>query len=1381
MSSIISGYEYDIFISYRQKDNKHDGWVTEFVNNLKGELESTFKEEISVYIDINPHDGLLETHDVDASLKDKLKCLVFIPIISRTYCDPKSFAWGNELLTFVEQASKDRFGMKVKLPDGNVANRVLPVRIHDLDQEDIILCESILGGFLRGVEFIYKSSGVNRPLRCKEDNPHDNLNSTIYRDQINKVALAVKDLIAGMKAPVEPGQSIDRDTKTDIEVLPGMDKIPDFSKHNTQISTKSYSDRKRETERRLATILFAEIDGYNIMLKGIDEEEHASLIKSFFELFDLISRHHKGKLKKISANNFMILFGLPSTSEESPRQAINFSIELRKRLIRLIKEKNISTTFSLKIGINTGEVIADELIIDDKKEYSVLGDTVDFAVQLKNLSAEGRILVGPLTYKSTKKEFDFQSLKPVNPEGKNEQVSIYELLSVKERIYRSEQGSERMIFSELVGREKELERLYSHLLNLIKGKGAIVSVVGEAGIGKSRLIAEFRKKNEMDRVIFLEGRALSIGKNLSFHPIIDILRKFAEISEDDNEEDTYNKFEKLVTKIHPESAPEIFPFIATLMGLGLTGRYAERLNVIPGEALEKLIFKNIRDFFAKAAALRPMVVIIEDLHWADLSSIGLLESLFQLAEKHNLLFINVFRSGYEDTSERILITVRNRYSDYHDEIIIEPLNQQKSEILFNNLLKINILPPKLDALVRERAEGNPFFIEEVARSLIDEGAVIVQHGTFKISRKIKHIIIPETISELLMSRIDKLDENTRNLLKMASVVGRNFFHKILVEIISEKEGIADMLEGLKEVQLIQERKRMAEVEYLFKHALVQQTVYSMLLVKKRKELHLKVARAIEKVFRDRLPEFFGTLAFHYSLAEELDETEKYLILAGERALKSSASSEALNYYKDAMAIYRKKYGKTGDPEKIAMLEKNIGIASFNRGHFIDAADYFEKALASSGMRVPKNSVAGTIKFLNGALNIILKSTFPFLMGRKIPSREEMEMIGLIRSRSASLSITDAKKFVVELISFFPWYSNYDARKTDILLWTAVMFSFGGISQKIGNKILKYYGERYDKSNPLSFFIFNTFKFIACLWTGDWNEMYFDKTIVDQGLLLGDLYNLTTYIAFQAHLCIEKGDRGSENFLDEVVEISEIYDYDYGRLARYTHGTLYFYKFRELDQALVRSDESINFIRKTLGNKPGLLMSYSLKIRVQILSGNIKGAFESMKIADELASSDTYVPYFLTFYATTRFMLNLYIMEEALKKGDKLQFKRYKSITFRSGKKAVKVCSQAAFERTETYRLMGIYFWLTGQEKNALKWLARSIREAEKLGAKLELSRTYLEAGIRLSEEKSKKHVLNGISPEEYLEKARDLFSEMNLKWDLVELERISQTHNQKNT
>ena len=200
MSSLVQGYEYDIFISYRQKDNKYDGWVTEFVDNLKRELEATFKEEVSVYFDINPHDGLLETYNVDASLKEKLKCLVFIPIISQTYCDPKSFAWQNEFVAFNKMALSDAFGREVKLSNGNIASRILPVKIHELDSEDSMLLELELGATLRSIDFIYRESGVNRPLNPR-DNKYDNQNKTEYRNQVNKVANAVKEIIASLKEP----------------------------------------------------------------------------------------------------------------------------------------------------------------------------------------------------------------------------------------------------------------------------------------------------------------------------------------------------------------------------------------------------------------------------------------------------------------------------------------------------------------------------------------------------------------------------------------------------------------------------------------------------------------------------------------------------------------------------------------------------------------------------------------------------------------------------------------------------------------------------------------------------------------------------------------------------------------------------------------------------------------------------------------------------------------------------------------------------------------------------------------------------------------------------------------------------------------------------
>ena len=201
MPSLIQEYEYDIFISYRHNDNR-SGWVTDFVKALQEELGATIKDSVSIYFDINPHDGLSETHDVDDSLKEKLKCIIFIPIISQTYCDPKSFAWRNEFLVFRRLANEDQFGLKIKLQNGNTTSRILPIKIHDLDAEDKLTIENEIGGVLRAIEFIFKSAGVNRPLLAHEDHPQDNLNKTFYRDQVNKVANAIKEIISTLKNPV---------------------------------------------------------------------------------------------------------------------------------------------------------------------------------------------------------------------------------------------------------------------------------------------------------------------------------------------------------------------------------------------------------------------------------------------------------------------------------------------------------------------------------------------------------------------------------------------------------------------------------------------------------------------------------------------------------------------------------------------------------------------------------------------------------------------------------------------------------------------------------------------------------------------------------------------------------------------------------------------------------------------------------------------------------------------------------------------------------------------------------------------------------------------------------------------------------------------------
>jgi TolB-like protein len=350
MASVISGFEYDVFISYRRKDNKHDGWVTEFVNHLRGELESAFKEDISVYFDSNPTDGLLETHDVDASVKDKLNCLIFIPVISRTYCDPKSFAWQFEFLPFVKKASDDRFGIKVKLPGGNIASRVLPIQIYDLDPFDKKLVEDLLGGYIRGIEFIYKSTGVNRPLLPKEDNPQDNQNRTNYRDQINKVANAIKDILDGLRNPdinktQMPGEEVENTLpparKLKPKIISGVLILVAFIMAGFFVISNVLTRPKEKSIAVLPFHNYSDSIGQEWMSDGLTEEiiNHLYRIKSFNRVVPLSTvMTYKGSIKKIHmiANELKVNYILEGTYKK-----IGDKVRINAQLVDPKKERYI--------------------------------------------------------------------------------------------------------------------------------------------------------------------------------------------------------------------------------------------------------------------------------------------------------------------------------------------------------------------------------------------------------------------------------------------------------------------------------------------------------------------------------------------------------------------------------------------------------------------------------------------------------------------------------------------------------------------------------------------------------------------------------------------------------------------------------------------------------------------------------------------------------------------------------------------------------------------------------------------------------------------------------------------------------------------------------
>ncbi len=421
-------------------------------------------------------------------------------------------------------------------------------------------------------------------------------------------------------------------------------------------------------------------------------------------------------------------FGLDDKRESYPSQAVQAALELRNRIDMMTAEQELPEGTGLRAGIATGEVIAGVIGTGKNKHYTVLGSPVELALRIQDLAEAGQILVGPEVFRQTQGQFEYRALEPMHLKGQKKPVAVYELAGKKKENKAVSMDSARMITSIMVGREQEARTIEELIKQLLNGRGGVLNIEGAPGIGKSRLIAEIKTKEITGNVAFFEGRALSEGKNLSFHPIIQIIKSWAGITEDDNPAASYEKFSRNIQRIYPEQAAEIIPFVATMMGFILEGEARQRVKGIEGEALEKLILKNVRDLLSRAAQIRPIALVVEDAHWADLSSISFMESLFKLSRNHRLLFINVFRPGFKETGEHLKAFVKENLPEHGREITLKPLTEAESAELISNLLNQINLPEDIKNLIIRRSEGNPFFIEEVIRSFIDEGLVEVKEG-----------------------------------------------------------------------------------------------------------------------------------------------------------------------------------------------------------------------------------------------------------------------------------------------------------------------------------------------------------------------------------------------------------------------------------------------------------------------------------------------------------------------------------------------------------------------------------------------------------------------------------------------------------------------------
>ena len=1137
-------------------------------------------------------------------------------------------------------------------------------------------------------------------------------------------------------------------------------------------------ERTSEAERRRATILFADITGFTAMTEKLDPEQAYPIVADCLKILDETARQHGGTVDKYLGDCVMVLFGVPDAIEDAPRAAVNAAIEMRRRLREYNREKNLPMPLEVHTGINTGLGIAGDISGPLIREFAVMGDPVELADQLTNLAPPGSIYVGPETHRFTRDVFDYRALDPLEPDSGDTLSEAYELLSTEPRLYRARIGSERQVASQLVGRDEEIALLRERLARLCAGEGGIATLVAEAGTGKSRLVAELAASEPVRTVTWLEGRSLSTGRQLSFHPFADLCRSWAGITDQDDEESSRVKLEDAVGRVLGDGSDEVLPFIAQILGVRLAAEQEERFSRIHGEALEKMVRNSVTQLLREASLKRPVVIVMDDLHWADLSSIELLESLLQLVEDHPIFFLNMTRPGFGETSGRIREFARAQDAERNLEIELEPLAPQAARQLISNLFKQGDIPHATRALIEEKARGNPFFIEEVVRSLVDEGAVVYSEGSFRATEKIHSVVIPGTVQEVIMARVDGLDLRRRRLLQVASVVGGSFHHDVLAAIAEDTVQLAADLEVLQRGEFIVPWDRLRGAEYAFKHPLIQEVIYDGLLQTTREGLHLEVAHAIEARLPEDVAGYYGMLAYHFSKGGDVKRTEEFLFRAGDEAARVAASSEALHFFREALELYLDLHGKDADPAKEALLQKNIARALFNRGQLIDAKRHFNRALECLGERIPRGQRALMLGFVRDLVSVLARLYLP--EGRRAKPRAsdvQSEVIELMFERGECAITADPERFVIDAMGLVRRLLRVDPRTISgsgkMFAASSGIFSYGMGAFDVSRRFLERAKPLVREDDTVAFFHYRTANLVHHIYQGDWSpEHEVEESLVQESLGYGQLWDVITYLANHGDEKIAMGQFPTARAeIELAAKIRDEYEND---LARSTHGylsTLLALEERRLEDALQEADVYFE------ENAEELLHVHALsgKAKAQTLLGDLPGATETMARCSRIVKkmgARRIPPFQLSNYHRSQLLLEVAELQAARETGDGPRLRTLKRRARRSGSTALRLADKCAMRKTEVLRLIGRSHWLAGETKDAWRWWRRSLDEGQRLGARPETARACLEVARSLVESGSPDTRFEGKDAADYLDQARTSFEELGLLWDLHQLEQV---------
>jgi class 3 adenylate cyclase/tetratricopeptide (TPR) repeat protein len=660
-----------------------------------------------------------------------------------------------------------------------------------------------------------------------------------------------------------------------------------------------------EGERKLVTVLFADVANYTSMSEKLDPEEVHQIMDGCFKvLMDEIHRY-EGTIDKFTGDGVMALFGAPIAHEDHAQRACYAALAIQRAMAEYSDkiEKDCDLEFKMRVGLNSGLVIVGSVGNDLRMDYTAIGDTTNLASRMETMAKPGAIMVSTDTYKITRDFFKFESLGKVEVKGKEEPLEAYQLIEAGEIETRIGAAVARGL-TKFVGRKREIGALKEAFEKAQSGSGQVVGIVGEAGVGKSRLLLELKGTLRKKEHTYLEGRCLHYGGSMAYLPFLDILRAYFNIREGDREFIIKKKMRGKIAELDG-NLMDILPPVQDILSLEMEDELF--LKLTPPQKRDRT-FEAIRDFLIRESENKPLILAVEDLHWIDRTSEDFLSYLIDWIANAHVLLILLYRPEY---------THQWGSKSYYSQISVDQLSTNTSAELVQTILEEGEVIPELRELILGRTAGNPLFVEELTRTLLENGSIQRTDHQYVLCTEASEIQVPDTIQGIIAARMDRLEDNIKRTMQVASVIGQDFAYRILQTITGMREELKSYLLNLQGLEFIYEKSLFPELEYIFKHALTQEVAYNSLLLKRRKEIHERIGNAIEELYVDRLEEFYEVLAHHYSKSENTDKAYQYLKLSGEKASRNYSNWEALRFYKEALNIL--------DPKSVESKRRGIDI------------------------------------------------------------------------------------------------------------------------------------------------------------------------------------------------------------------------------------------------------------------------------------------------------------------------------------------------------------------------------------------------------------------------------------------------------------------------